>query len=150
MGYLSKSSFEKLKDLEGKKIAKVVYYLWDNLKSEDDFKSLDWLSIKLNDGKTIILNYGENSDGLEVVDFDFEKERSDIESQFNNQITLIHENATLDVHWFPILDEKIRSVSFDVRKGDMMNDRVIFEFTDSHKIEIFKKEEGMGVDFYEE
>lgn len=150
MGYLSKRSFEELSNLKGKKISKVVYFLWENLQSDDEFKSLDWLTISLQDGTKVVLNYGIDNDGIEVVDFDYEEEKNNIEIQFNNQVTLIHENATLDLHWFPILDKEIRSVHFDNKKGDNLNNRVILEFSDKHKIEIFIKEEGMGVDFYEE
>ncbi|MEN8138892.1 MAG: hypothetical protein ABFR62_10715 [Bacteroidota bacterium] len=149
MGYLSKRSFDELRSLEGRKIAKIVYYLWDNLQSDDDFKSLDWIGITLHDGTNTVLNYGVDNDGIEVVDFDFNEELNKIETQFKGQVTLIHENATLDRHWFPILDKVIKRVSFGREKGENGNSQIIFEFSDKHKIEIFTKEEGMGVDFFE-
>ncbi len=149
MGYLSSNCYEKIKNIEGKKIRKVVYYQWKNLASDDDFKSLDWLEINLQDETKIVFHYGVDDDGIELVDFDFEVELNKIETQFKGQVTLIRENATLDTHWFPILDTEIRNIEFSQIKGNNSNNQIILEFTDDHQIEISTKEEGMGVEFYE-
>ena len=150
MGYLSSSCYEKIKILEGKKIRRVVYYQWKNLASDDDFKSLDWLEINLQDETRVVFHYGVENDGIELVDFDFDVELNKIETEFKDQATLIRENATLDTHWFPILDTEINKIKFSQIKGDNTNNQIIFEFTDDHQIEISTQEEGMGVDFYEE
>ena len=150
MGYLSSNCYEKIKALEGKKIRKVIYYQWKNLASDDDFKSLDWLEINLQDETKVVFHYGVDDDGIELVDFDFEVELNKIETEFKGQVTLIRENATLDKYWFPVLDKEIRKVKFSEKNGDKMNNQIIFEFSDNHQIEITTQEEGMGVDFYEE
>jgi len=149
MGYLSSICSEKFKELEGKKIRRVVYYQWKNLASDDDFKSLDWIEIKFHDDTLIVLHYGVDNDGIELVDFDFEVELNKIETQFKGQATLERENATLDTHWFPILDTEIRNIKFSQLKSGTSNNQIIFDFTDDHKIEITTEEEGMGVEFYE-
>ena len=150
MGFLSQNSFNKLKELEGQKIRKVSYFFWENDKSEEVFKSLDWLEIKLHDDRKYVLNYGEDSDGIELVDFSFDEEAEKIKTQFQGQIQLVYENATLDQHWFPILDTEISEISFDKRKGEILNDRVIIKFKEHHMIEIYTLDEGMKVDYYEE
>jgi len=149
MGYLSTRSFDDLKKLEGKKIRKVVYYLWENLQSDDGFKSLDWIGFTFHDETMLTLHFGVDNDGIEVVDFDFEEERTNIETQFKGQVALIHENATLDTHWFPILETPIASVKFGKEKGENKNNQIILEFNKTHIIEISTLEEGMSIDFFE-
>ena len=149
MGYLSSNCYEKIKGLEGKKIRRVIYFQWKNLASDDEFKSLDWLEIGMQDETRIVLHYGVENDGIEVVDFDFEEELNKIETEFKGQATLIRENATLDTHWFPILDTAIREIKFSQKKGENTNNQIIIEFSDDHQIEISTVEEGMEVDFYE-
>ena len=150
MGFLSTNCYEKIKALEGKKIRKVVYYQWKNLASNDDFKSLDWLEINLQDDTKVVFHYGVDNDGIELVDFEFNVELNKIETEFKDQATLVRENATLEKYWFPVLDKEIREVKFSEKNGDKMNTQIIFEFSDNHQIEITTQEEGMGVDFYEE
>lgn len=149
MGYLSSNCYEKIKELEGKKIRRVIYFQWKNLASDDEFKSLDWLEIGMQDETRIVLHYGVENDGIEVVEFNFEEELNKIETEFKGQATLIRENATLDTHWFPILDEAIREIKFSQKKGENTNNQIILVFTDNHQIEISTVEEGMEVDFYE-
>jgi len=150
MGYLSSSCYEKIKNLEGKKIGKVVYYQWKNLASDDNFKSLDWIEINMQDETKIVLHYGVDNDGIELVDFDFDEELNKIETEFNNQATLVRENATLEIHWFPILNKEIRKVKVFEKNGNKLNNSIIFEFSDNHQVEISTQEEGMLVEFYEE
>ena len=150
MGYLSNNCYETIKELEGKKIRRVVYFQWKNLASDEEFMSLDWIEITLQDETKIVLHYGVDNDGMELVDFDYDVELNKIETQFKDQATLIRENATLDTHWFPILDTEIRSIKFAENKGGKMNTQIIFDFSDEHKIEITTQEEGMGVEFFEE
>ena len=150
MGFLSTNCYEKIKALEGKKIRKVIYYQWKNLASNDDFKSLDWLEINLQDDTKVVFHYGVDNDGIELVDFEFNVELNKIETEFKDQATLVRENATLEKYWFPVLDKEIREVKFSEKNGDKMNTQIIFEFSDNHQIEITTQEEGMGVDFYEE
>jgi hypothetical protein len=150
MGYLSSYCHSSILELEGKKIRKVIYYQWKNLASDDNFKSLDWLEISLQDDTNIVFHYGVENDGIEVVDFDFETELNKIETQFKNQATLIRENATLDKYWFPILDKEIREVIFFKKGEDNLNTHFVLVFSDKHQIEISIEEEGMGVDFYED
>ena len=150
MGYLSSDCYETIKNLEGKKIGKVIYFQWKNLASDDDFKSLDWLEIDMQDDTKIVLHYGVDNDGIELVDFDFEEELTKIETEFKDQATLIRENATLETHWFPILDKEIRKIKLFEKNGNKLNDSIIFEFSDNHQIEISTQEEGMQVEFYEE
>ena len=150
MGYLSSNCYETIKELEGKKIGKVIYFQWKNLASDDDFKSLDWLEISLQDETKVVLHYGVDNDGIELVDFDFDTELNKIETEFKDQATLIRENATLETHWFPILDKEIRKVKVFEKNGNKLNDSIIFEFSDNHQVEISTQEEGMQVEFYEE
>lgn len=150
MGYLSSNCHIEIKALEGKKIRRVIYYQWKNLASDDNFKSLDWLEIGLQDDTKITFHYGVDNDGIELVDFDFDTELNKIETQFKDQATLVRENATLDKHWFPILDTEIAKVHFHKKGDDFLNNQFIFEFTDDHQIEISTIEEGMQVEFYEE
>lgn len=150
MGYLSSDCYETIKNLEGKKIGKVIYFQWKNLASDDDFKSLDWLEIDMQDDTKIVLHYGVDNDGIELVDFDFEEELTKIVTEFKDQATLIRENATLETHWFPILDKEIRKIKLFEKNGNKLNDSIIFEFSDNHQIEISTQEEGMQVEFYEE
>jgi len=150
MGYLSADSYKRLKELEGKKIRRVIYFQWKNLASDDNFKSLDWIEINLQDETKIVLHYGVDNDGIELVEFNFEDELNKIETQFKDQATLIRENATLDTHWFPILDTEIKKVNLNKIKGEYSNNQIVFNFSDDHQIEISIQEEGMGVEFYEE
>ncbi len=150
MGYLSTDSYKRLKELEGKKIRRIIYFQWKNLTSDDNFKSLDWIEVNLQDDTKIVLHYGVDNDGIELVEFNFEEELNKIETQFRGQATLIRENATLDTHWFPILDTEIKKVNFNKIKGEYSNNQIVFDFTDDHQIEISIQEEGMGVEFYEE
>ncbi|MCK5823871.1 MAG: hypothetical protein KAG96_00500 [Ichthyobacteriaceae bacterium] len=150
MGFLSTSCHEAISELKGKKIGKVVYYLWKNLASEDGFSSLDWIELRMQDDTLLSLNYGTENDGIEVKSVNFEEEKLKTETEFNGQATIIRENATLDKHWFPILDNEIKDVTFSEKNGELLNDKILLHFTDKHIIEISVQEEGMGVDFYEE
>lgn len=150
MGFLSKNSQEKLKSIEGEKIRKVSYYYWENDNSEEGFRSLDWIEIKLHNDDSFVLNFGEESDGIELVEFSFEDEKEKIKTQFQGQIKLGYDNATLDEHWFPILDTAIAEVKFETKRGNVLNDRIILKFTDKHMVEIYTLDEGMKVDYYEE
>ena len=134
--------------LKGRKIRKVTYYLWHNTVSDDDFKSLDWIEIKFHDGSDIVLHYGIESNGIDIVDFNFDNELKKIETQFKDLATLIHENATLDVHWFPMLDTQIEYFKL-IKNSNKDVNSIIIKFTEEHLIEISITEEGMNVDFFE-
>lgn len=150
MAYFKETEVDKLKSLIGKTIRKVVYYHWDNLKSNDDYTSLDWIELIFTDQENVVIHHGEFSEGLELVSFDFETKKSELEGRFNGQISLARENATIDKFWLPSVVEKIKDVKLTEVNGQMSNHQIILRFSEDYEVEIVPDEEGMLVDFYEE
>lgn len=121
--YLSASEIRILKDFnQNNTVQSVTYYYWVNtMNSEDLFTFKDTIEFKVDSEKSIFFKINEEDTGINILDaFDFEKQKAEIESEFQGKIKFHKRDASSLEIW----QENLRSPFLEI-KAESENDRLL-------------------------
>lgn len=121
--YLTPFEIEILKDFnQNNSIHSVIYYYWVNtMNSEDLFTFKDTIEFQIDSKKSIFFKINEEDSGINILkDFDFEKEKAEIENEFQGKIKFHKRDASSLEIW----QETLKSPFLEI-KAESENDRIL-------------------------
>lgn len=121
--YLSASEIQILKDFnQYNSIQSVTYYYWVNtMNSEDLFTFKDTIEFVIDPKQSIFFKINEEDTGINILDvFDFEKQKAEIESEFQGKIKFHKRDASSLEIW----QETLRSPFLEI-KAESENTRLL-------------------------
>src|SRR3954466_11554197 len=117
--YFDNDSLKRMIAAEGKTVAAVLCYLWQNSINKNDIVELiDNVELLFTDKTRLILSSNEEGTGLVAREFDFDKEKKEIAEEFEGKIGLIGLNASTTNMWNDVINKKLASVQMSKESGD--------------------------------
>lgn len=136
----------RLNALEGRTLTRVMYTVWHNIAQKGgDYQALDWVELIFEDGESVGLTAGDESDGLRITDLHFGLEQTKIQQQFNGQVMLDRSDVSTGQVWSPAIGNQLTSVGLlEGPDEKIQNNQLQFDFA-GVKMLFELSEEGMAV-----
>lgn len=147
--FFSPEELYALAALVNEKLAGVVYHFWVNTASGSPFEVLDWVTLAFKSGHSITFTAGTETDGIKIVQPDFEAERKHLEAEFQGKVTIESRDVSKHKLWKDGIGQDI-TPSLMRYDGKVLNDSIVFKFSDAEPIELFLGLDGLEVDYFDE
>lgn len=142
----------KLNSMQGKILANVIYHNWVNTADGNSkYVFIDKLELNFLDGVKIVLNAGEDSDALRIIEnYNLSQDILEIEKDFEGKITIVSELANKNEYFADIIGKEISSVQLSKDGGDYLADAIVLEFEKERRLIALSPEEGIIIDYFED
>ncbi|CAD0000824.1 hypothetical protein [Flavobacterium salmonis] len=151
--YLNPEEIQLVKLFNSKnKIVSIFYYYWINISNPDEHYSfIDVIEFVFDDNKSLFFKLNEDDSGIGITtEFEFEKYKKSLQTEFLQQIRLQKVEATTLEIWESALITAFQQITFIEEKGNYLNVMFCIEFK-NQKIELhFHPVEGLVVSEYDE
>jgi hypothetical protein len=149
--YLNPEEIQVLKHFNAKnKIVSVFYYYWINTSNPDEHYSfIDVIEFIFDDNKSLFFKLNEDDSGIGITsEFEFEKYKTSLQTEFLQQIRLQKVEATTLEIWKSTLTHPFQEITAIKEKGDFLSSPFWIDFK-NQKIELhFHPVEGLVVTEY--
>ena len=109
--YFSHEALARFVSAQGKTVSKIVCHLWQNTVSADStVEIIDNLELHFSDQQKLTISCNENGDGLDVIDFNYEKTARELHAEFEGKIKLYAVNASSTEMWENVIGLTLESV----------------------------------------
>ena len=149
--YFSAQALKSFVAAEQKVIKTVICYLWHNAINKEEIVELIY-GIEFAFADNSRLNLGSNNDntGLEVIDFNFEAEKKNIENEYAGKIKLFAVNASFTKMWEEVIGKKLNTIQLTKQNENYLSDSILLNFGEERRIVSISPLDGLVIDFYEE
>ncbi|MGZ3883046.1 MAG: hypothetical protein ACXVPQ_12295 [Bacteroidia bacterium] len=149
--YFDNESLKRLIAAEGKTVKFVVCYLWQNSINKNDVVELiDNLELRFTDKTRLTLTGNEENDGLDAVEFDYEKEKQEVEKEFEGKIRIFGVDASSTKMWQDVIGKQLVSVQLTKENSNYLSDSVLLDFGTEKRTVSVSPLDGLIIDFWEE
>lgn len=149
--YFDAESLKKLIAGEGRVVKGVNCFLWQNsINPNDVVELIDVFQIIFADGYKISLCSNADNNGMEVIEYDYEAEKSEIEKEHNGKIKVYGVTASGTKMWTDVIGLKLQSVQLTKEDTNYLCDSVVFNFGEERRIVSISPLDGLIIDFHEE
>jgi hypothetical protein len=153
IAHLKPEEIQLLKDFNTKnKILSVFYYYWINASNPDEHYSfIDVIEFVFDDNSSLIFKLNDEDTGIAITsEFEFEKYKASLQTEFLQQIRLQKVEATTLAIWKSALPNSFQEITAIREKGHFLSVTFWIAFK-NQKIELnFHPIEGLVVTEYEE
>ncbi|WP_026714183.1 hypothetical protein [Flavobacterium daejeonense] len=150
---LNPEEIQLLDDFNSKKnILSVFYYYWINSSNPDEHYSfIDVIELVFDDNSSLFFKLNEDDSGIAITsEFEFEKYKKNLQTEFLQQIRLQKTEATPLEIWESTLTNSFQEITAIREKGHFLSSTFWIAFQ-NQKIELyFHPIEGLVVTEYEE
>lgn len=145
------NSLKRFIDSEGKIVKSVICYLWqNNINPANVIELIDSIELFFFDETKLVIGSNDDATGLEVIDFNFEEQKREIEIEHKGKIKLYAVNASLTNMWQNITGKKLISVQITKEGDKYLSDSLLLNFENDKRIVAISPVDGIIIDFYEE
>lgn len=149
--YFDSDSLKKMIEAEGKTVAAVLCYLWQNsINKNDVIELIDNVELLFTDKSRLTFSSNEDNTGMLAHEFDFDKEKKEIELEFGGKIKIIGLNASPTKMWTDVIDKKLIAVRLTKQGEYYLSDSVMLDFGEERRTISISPVDGLIIDFWEE
>jgi hypothetical protein len=152
IAYLDSKEILLLEDFNSKnKILSVFYYYWINTSNPDEHYSfIDAIELVFANNSSLFFKLNEDDSGIAITaEFEFEKYKTNLQTEFLQQIRLQKVEATLEDIWKTALISPFEEIVVVSERGRYLSTAFLIAF-ENMKIEFhFHPIEGLVVTEYE-
>ena len=149
--YFSPLALKSFVAAEGKEIKSVICYLWHNAINKNEIVELiDNIEFAFNDNSRLNVSNNADNTGLDVIDFNFEGEKKEIEIEYGGKIKLFAVNASPTKMWEDVIGKKLIAVQLTKENDNYLCDSILLNFGEERRIVSASPLDGLVIDFYEE
>ncbi|MDI9340057.1 MAG: hypothetical protein QM534_05735 [Sediminibacterium sp.] len=151
-----KSSFDEealiqLHSFNGKKVAKVVCYLWQNLVNPNDpVELIDGLELRFEDNTRLNFSSDESGEGLSVRPYSLKEENELLNNEFKGKIKIFGLDASSTKMWQDVIGKTLIHIRLTKEDGLYLNDSVLLDFETEPRTLAISPMDGLVIDYYEE
>lgn len=149
--YFTETALNYMLAAHGKTVEKVIIYLWQNVTDPNNSVELiDSIKIKFSDGESITFGCNENSEGMDIVQFNFQELKAQLEEEFEGKIKLHALDAGKTKMWCNVLGKKLDSIQLTKHEQHYKSDSLLLNFGSEQRTISISPLDGLVADFYEE
>ena len=136
---------------EEKQIKTVICYLWHNAINKNEIVELiDNIEFAFSDNSRLNVSNNADNTGLDVIDFNFESEKKEIENEYGGKIKLYAVNASPTKMWEDVIGKKLNAIQLTKENDNYLCDSILLNFGEEKRIVSASPLDGLVIDFYEE
>ena len=149
--YFSDEALARFVTAQGKTIEKIICHLWQNtIDKNGTIEIIDNIELHFTDKQKLTISCNENSDGLDVIQFDYKKTAIELQKEFEGKIKLFAVDASSTKMWEDVIGKTLESVRI-VKEGEYHKaGSALLVFTDEKRIISVNPLDGLVLDYYEE
>jgi hypothetical protein len=149
--YFSDEALARFVTAQGKTIEKIICHLWQNtIDKNGTVEIIDNIELHFTDKQKLTITCNENSDGLDVIQFDYKKTAIELQKEFEGKIKLFAVDASSTKMWEDVIGKTLESVRI-VKEGEYHKaGSALLVFTDEKRIISVNPLDGLVLDYYEE
>jgi hypothetical protein len=149
--YFSDEALARFVTAQGKTIEKIICHLWQNtIDKNGTVEIIDNIELHFTDKQKLTISCNENSDGLDVIQFDYKKTAVELQKEFEGKIKLFAVDASSTKMWEDVIGKTLESVRI-VKEGEYHKaGSALLVFTDEKRIISVNPLDGLVLDYYEE
>jgi len=149
--YFSDEALARFVTAQGKTVEKIICHLWQNsIDKNGTVEIIDNIELHFTDKQKLTISCNENSDGLDVIQFDYKKTAIELQNEFEGKIKLFAVDASSTKMWEDVIGKTLESVRI-VKEGEYHKaGSALLVFTDEKRIISVNPLDGLVLDYYEE
>ncbi len=149
--YFSDEALARFVTAQGKTVEKIICHLWQNtIDKNGTVEIIDNIELHFTDKQKLTISCNENSDGLDVIQFDYKKTAIELQKEFEGKIKLFAVDASSTKMWEDVIGKTLESVRI-VKEGEYHKaGSALLVFTDEKRIISVNPLDGLVLDYYEE
>lgn len=150
--YFTTEALQKMLAVHGKTISKVVILLWQNsIDPNNTVEIIDSLQLRFTDNTRITIGCNENSDGLDILDFNLEETKKHLLEEFEGKIKMFALDAGKTKMWVDVEGKVLNSIQVTKDHGNYRADSVMLDFGGEERRTVsISPSDGLIIDYYEE
>lgn len=149
--YFSENALKHMLAAHGKTVEKVIIYLWQNITDPNNSVELiDGIKLTFSDTESITFGCNETSEGLDIVQFNFQELKAQLEQEFNGKIKLHALDAGKTKMWGDVIGRKLESIQLTKQDEYYKSDSVLLDFGAEKRTISISPLDGLVADFYED
>lgn len=149
--YFSNDSLKSFVAAEGKQVKVVICYLWHNAINKSDIVELiDSIEFGFTDNSRLTISSNMDNTGLEVIDFNFEAEKQELEKEYQGKIKMFAVNASPTKMWEDVVGKKLEAVQLTKDGSNYLCDSILLNFGEEKRTVSISPLDGLIIDFFEE
>ena len=149
--YFSDEALARFVAAQGKTVEKIMCHLWQNtIDKNATVEIIDNIELYFTDQQKLTITCNENSDGLDVITFDYKTAAAALHQEFEGKIKLFAVDASSTKMWEDIVGKTLQSVRI-VKEGEYHKaGSVLLVFNGEKRIISVNPLDGLVLDYYEE
>ncbi len=149
--YFTPEALQKMVNVQNKIIARIVIFLWQNaVDAGNSVEIIDSLQLRFTDGTDITIGCNELSDGLDILDFNYEATKKQLEEEFKGKIKIHALNAGKTKMWEGIEGKTLKAIQLTKENNNYKADSIMLDFGDDGRTVGISPYDGLVIDYYEE
>lgn len=149
--YFSHEALARFVSAQGKTVSKIICHLWQNtINTSATVEIIDNLELHFTDNQKLTIACNQIGDGLDAIDFNYEKTAREIHAEFEGKIRLYAVNASTTEMWEDVIGLTLESVRI-IKEGDYHKaGSALLVFGKEKRIVSISPLDGLVIDYYEE
>jgi len=149
--YFTREALARFAEAQGKTVQKVVCHLWQNATNKNEMMELiDNLEIHFTDGQKLTISCNEESDGLDVIDFNYQEASRFLDDEFEGKIKIFSLDASGTKMWKDVIGQKLVAVQVTKENDYYLADSAMLNFGTERRVIYVSPMDGLLIDYYEE
>jgi hypothetical protein len=140
-----------LHSCNGKIIAKIVCYLWQNSANPNDVVELiDGLELRFTDESRLTFSSDEQGEGLSLRTYSLKQENDLLQQEFGGKIKLFGIDASGTKMWKDVIGKTLKHIKITKEDGVYLSDSVMLDIEEEPRTLAISPMDGLVIDYYEE
>lgn len=149
--YFTNEALAKFVSVQGKQVSKIICHLWQNNNNPSEpFEIIDNVQLFFSDNQNITISCNEDGDGLDVIDYNFEESKKELNLMFDGKIKLFAVDASNTKMWTDVIGEKLNLIKITKQEEYYKADSMVLQFNNEMREISISPLDGLIIDFYEE
>jgi hypothetical protein len=149
--YFTTDALQKMLAVHGKTVENIIIYLWQNLTDPNNsVEIIDSLQLTFSDKSSITIGCNENSEGLDILNFNYQELKSQLEQEFQNKIKIHALNAGKTKMWTDIIGKTLESIQLTKQGDYYLADSLLLNFGEEKRTVALNPLDGLIIDYFED
>jgi hypothetical protein len=149
--YFTNEALARMVSAQGKIVERIIIVLWQNaIDSNNSVEIIDALQLRFAGDEKLTIGCNENSDGLDIVDYQFKDTKKQLEEEFDGKIKLHALDASTTKMWQDIQGKTLKGIRLTKEDENYRADSLVLDFGDEGRTVGISPYDGLVIDYFEE
>jgi hypothetical protein len=148
--YFSHEALARFVAAQGKTIEKIICHLWQNkFDKNSTVELIDNVELHFTDQQKLTIACNSDGNGLDAIEFDYERSAKELQEEFEGKIKLFSVNASSTKMWADVIGKTLEGVRITKEGENYRADSVMLDFGTEQREVSVSPVDGLIIDYYE-